>query len=95
MNIHLPSSNVTIFGDHFRLIVSPAIVNSKNRMTIPLHFLAGWNEVYYTIFTCIYIPHLFIYIYMCKHLQVHRMYLNSIPDVVRKMFLHSLFQKYL
>ena len=67
MNIHLPSSNVTIFGDHFRLIVSPAIVNSKNRMTIPLHFLAGWNEVYYTIFTCIYIytTSIYIYIYVC------------------------------
>ena len=73
MNIHLPSSNVTIFGDHFRLIVLPAIVNSKNRMMIPLHFLAGWNEVYYTIsipYLYHFIPYLYhtylcIYIYMC------------------------------
>ena len=72
MNIHLPSSNVTIFGDHFRLIVSPAIVNSKNRMTIPLHFLAGWNEVYYTIFTCIYIYHIYLYIYIYVCVSIYK-----------------------
>ena len=56
---------------------------------IPLYFLAGWNEVYYTIFT--FIPYLY-HIYVCIYISIYK-YIEctriQIPEVVREMFLHS------